>query len=182
MKSIQNLTNFPREVSLLADDILEFHAARLLLLMLVCGKKGKIDGLTKMAKLDFFVRYPQFFETVCRKEGIDVKSSREAVESNMVRYHYGPWDHRYYHVLAYLKARNLIEYNKDKTKIIISLTQFGKEQAEELKKSRAFKSIIYQMQQVSDILGKKSGTQLKKMVYENFDQEVAKLDLGEIIK
>ncbi len=63
MKSLNRIGQCPVSLPLSADDILEFHAARLLLLLSVCGVSGRIDGLTKMAKLDFFARYPAFFET-----------------------------------------------------------------------------------------------------------------------
>ena len=56
MKSLRNFASQAAGLPLLADDVLEFHAARLLLLFRVCGTKDRIDGLTKMAKLDFFVR------------------------------------------------------------------------------------------------------------------------------
>jgi hypothetical protein len=59
MKSLKNLADRPAAAALVADDILEFHAGRLLLLLSTCGGTGgSINGLTKMAKLDFFVRYP----------------------------------------------------------------------------------------------------------------------------
>lgn len=84
-------------MTLAADDIVEFHAARLLLLLSVCGVSGRIDGLTKMAKLDFFARYPHFFEVARAAAGplhaLDAPSrteSDEAVEAAMVRHHYGP--------------------------------------------------------------------------------------------
>ena len=64
MRSLNRVGAQPRPAwPLAADDIVEFHAARLLLLMEICGVKGRIDGLTKMAKLDFFSRYPDFFQT-----------------------------------------------------------------------------------------------------------------------
>ena len=61
MKSLNRLGARSVSLPLSADDIVEFHAARLLLLLSVCGVAGRIDGLTKMAKLDFFARYPDFF-------------------------------------------------------------------------------------------------------------------------
>jgi hypothetical protein len=60
MKSLNRLGARSVSLPLSADDIVEFHAARLLLLLSVCGVAGRIDGLTKMAKLDFFARYPDF--------------------------------------------------------------------------------------------------------------------------
>ena len=74
MKSAKQIAKVPAGVQLRADDIVEFHAARLLLLFDLCGTSGRIDSLTKMAKLDFFVRYPDFFalgvsaaRSVCRE-------------------------------------------------------------------------------------------------------------------
>jgi hypothetical protein len=64
MKSFNTLGASPAGLPVAADDLLEFHAARLLLLFKFCGKTNRnsglprIDGLTKMAKLDFFVRHP----------------------------------------------------------------------------------------------------------------------------
>ncbi len=52
---------YPAGLPLTADQITEFHAARLMLLLHLCGVKNRIEGLTKLAKLDFFVRYPAFF-------------------------------------------------------------------------------------------------------------------------
>jgi len=62
MKSLSRLGTQPASLPLVTDDILEFHAARLLLLVKICGTAGRIDGLIKMAKLDFFRRYPHFFD------------------------------------------------------------------------------------------------------------------------
>ena len=179
MRSVKNLAVLPS--SFLADDILEFHAARILLLFDICGK-GKIDGLTKMAKLDFFVRYPQFFRIVCNHLGKETKSPRSLVESRMVRYHYGPWDHRYYRVLAYLKARELIKLRKEGKKIVLLLTDEGERKALEFKKHKEFRSLIDQMRVVGEVLGKKSGTQLKNLIYKIFEAEVVELEIGEVIK
>jgi hypothetical protein len=64
MKMLRNLAARPAATPLAADDVLEFHAGRLLLLLSTCGgTTGAIGGLTKMAKLDFFVRYPDFFQS-----------------------------------------------------------------------------------------------------------------------
>ena len=46
MKSLRNLAKHPAGIPVLADDVLEFHALRLLLLLKVCGTSGRIDGLT----------------------------------------------------------------------------------------------------------------------------------------
>lgn len=183
MKSIKNLSGYPISLSLVADDILEFHAARLLLLLKICGEKGQLKGLTKMAKLDFFVRYPQFFKVAARTLGAEIAQDSNSIEieSKMVRYHYGPWDQRYYHVLAYLKAKNLIKATKEGMTINLSLTDLGNESALKLEENIAFASIVNQMIQVKNVLGNKKGNELKNLVYEIFDEEVAKLSMGEVI-
>lgn len=102
MKSFKRIAEVPPSIALPADDILEFHAARLLLLIRICGTASRIDGLTKLAKLDFFVRYPDFFE-VASKTPASGNTYKHTIESAMVRHHYGPWDKRYYHVLSVLE-------------------------------------------------------------------------------
>jgi len=183
MKSIKNLGTYPTSLPLLADDILEFHAARLLLLFKICGESGQLRGLTKMAKLDFFIRYPQFFQTVAKILGKDVTFYREelAVESKMVRYHYGPWDQRYYHVLAYLEAKRLISVKKDGTAIILGLTPLGDEVAAKFEQDNSFAQLVEQIYRVNDVMGHKKGNELKSLIYQVFDQEIAKLTMGEEI-
>jgi hypothetical protein len=158
MRSINRIGSRPVSLPLSADDILEFHAARLLLLMNVCGVAGRIDGLTKMAKLDFFTRYPDFFDvarSAISPSDIDKRKagSDETVESAMVRHHYGPWDKRYYHVLAHLEAKRLITVTKDRNSYRIALTDFGRERAAALASRSSFAPLIERMRQVKKTFG-----------------------------
>ncbi|MGQ0682744.1 hypothetical protein [Bradyrhizobium sp.] len=180
MKSIKRLGSAPVSLPLSADNIVEFHAARLLLLISICGTGDRIDGLTKMAKLDFFVRYPDFF-AVAKKYGAPEGESR-AVESAMVRHHYGPWDKRYYHVLAYLESKRLIEIAKKRNSYLITLTDNGKEKAASLGKKPSFAALVDRMKAVKKEFGPKSGSTLKKLIYQLFDEEVGKKPLGEVIR
>lgn len=182
MKSFIRLANTPPAVPLAADDITELHAARLLLLFRVCGSSNKITGLTKMAKLDFFVRYPSFFKRIVDYLGADDEVVEGEGESAMVRHHYGPWDKRYYQVLAFLEARDLITVEKKGKAYIFELTGMGLSKAKVLAKTGPFLGMVDQMKLVKKVLGGKSGSQLKNLVYEVFDEEVSKRKLGEIIK
>lgn len=181
MKSLAKFTSQPAGVPLLADDILEFHAARLLLLFKLCGISGRIDGLTKMAKLDFFVRYPQFFNELCNKLGVASSDSIRHVESSMIRFHYGPWDDRYYHLLSYLEAKQLIQITPKGNMYVLQLTDDGIDIAIRFAKDPAFINIVEHMKQVKNVLGSKAGSTLKKMIYKLFDEEVTKRSLGEVI-
>lgn len=99
------------------DDLLDFHAARLLILLEVCGggdRSRRIDGRTKLAKLDFFLRYPRFLEEAHRQLAREGQVSRSFIsehpesEAPMIRYRYGPWDPRYRDYLAFLESRELL--------------------------------------------------------------------------
>jgi len=184
MKSIKNLGALPAGMAVLADDVLEFHAARLLLLFSVCGINGRIDGLTKMAKLDFFVRYPQFFEDVSRYLGGGSTSAiaPRNVESSMIRFHYGPWDKRYYHVLSYLEAKGLIAVEHAHKMYRLKLTALGTSIAQEAESRPGYSSLVVHMRRVKELLGKKAGSTLKDIVYRVFREEVADRPLGEVIR
>src|ERR1041384_107883 len=86
----------------------DLHLARLLILLNVfAGRDGThtVEGLTKLAKLDFLLRYPAYLERAvkARLEGQEDERTvervsvadfeRRSIESRMVRFRYGPWDH-----------------------------------------------------------------------------------------
>jgi len=186
MKSIDRLGGQPVGLPLVADDIVEFHAARILLLLKLCGISGQIAGLTKMAKLDFFARYPSFFDAA--RASLEAKKGRasdegdsDAVESAMVRHHYGPWDKRYYHVLSYLEARRLIDVTTEGNMYRIALTDSGKQRAKALVDRPSFAPLAERMREIKMVFGKKSGNTLKKLIYRLFDEEVGKRKMGEVI-
>lgn len=182
MKSINNLDKYPASLPILSDDVVEFHAARLLLLFKLCGVNGSIDGLTKMAKLDFFVRYPNFFYTACQVLGENVNTDYDFVESKMVRYHYGPWDRRYYHILAYLKSKRLLRIEKYGNRFDLSLTFSGDKIASHILEDQSYKEIADHMRKVKSVLGDRKGSELKQFIYEVFDTQIAQRSLDEVIE
>ncbi len=182
MKSLRNVASQPVGIPILADQILEFHAARLLLLLRVCGTKNRIDGLTKLAKLDFFVRYPAFF---ARLTGVTQVAGEAppAVESTMVRHHYGPWDKRYYHVLAFLSSTGLLRVARGQGRSFsFELTSSGLEAADRLVDSIPFGTLVDHMRAVRKQLGAKTGTALKDLIYRALQDEVTHRPLGERIE
>lgn len=188
MRSLARLGARSVGLPLSADDIVEFHAARLLLLLDVCGIAGRIDGLTKMAKLDFFARYPEFFDTARTAIAPSITGSATTdergeaiVESVMVRHHYGPWDKRYYHVLSYLESRGLITVVKSGKSYKIALTEVGRQSARALEARSSFGPLVTRMREIKGVFGGKSGTFLKGLIYRLFEIEVGKRPLGEVI-
>lgn len=183
MRSLRNHAARPSAAPLVADEVLEFHAGRLVLLIATCGgAAGAINGLTKMAKLDFFVRYPDFFDVV--RHGRDQRQPRrgQAVEAAMVRHHYGPWDKRYYHVLAFLEARGLITVKKSAKSYRVALTRPGKVAAGRLAHAPAFAALHRTMQEVDESLGDKNGNELKNLIYATFRDEVGRRPMGSMIE
>jgi hypothetical protein len=183
MHSFRNLHSYPAGHPLSAEDVVEFHAARLLLLLLLCGKDGEIDGLTKLAKLDFFARYPTFFARACAHLRRPIPSIESGIEAEMVRHHYGPWDHRYYHVLAYLEGSGLLRVGRSGASgYRFTLTELGQEAASRLSAKEAFATLADHMRNVKAVLGDRKGDTLKKLIYELFSKEVAERPLGEAIR
>ena len=187
MKSLRKLLKQNVGPPIVADDVIEFHAARLLLLIRYCGirnrvtKEYRINGLTKMAKLDFFIRYPAFFKEVAiitQKNAMATCSP----ESPMIRYHYGPWDQRYYQVLAYLCAKGLVSILKDGSTVILSSTPAGNQAAEKLAKEESYSFLLKHVNNVASVFKNKSGNALKQLIYKVFEEEVGELPWGEVIR
>lgn len=165
------------------------HTARLLVLIReFAGKNrsGKINGLTKLVKLDFLLRYPVYLERALQKKGASkdemeiLEYERKSIESTMIRFHYGPWDPRYHAFINLLVGRGLCEVGVSGRTILIGLTETGYETASKLSQTEEF--AIYSNR--ARILKKHfdmSGGNLKAFIYETFP-EIVSLNLGDVIK
>lgn len=155
------------------------HIARILLLINACsGRKGikPIEGLTKLAKLDFMLRYPTSLErALSAKDGAvgdaELDSfERTTVESKMIRFRYGPWDHRYRRWVALMAARGLVSvYVKGRT-VNVQLTDLGRVVAGNLSQASALEKIDRRARIISREFGSSTGTALKDFVYETFPE------------
>src|SRR6266487_3413996 len=92
---------------------IEAEARLLLLISAFTRPTHGLQGRTKLAKLDFLLRYPEFFRRALAARGRPIPDAPEPEENNierrMVRYRYGPWDPAYFALLGSLLARGLIE-------------------------------------------------------------------------
>lgn len=186
MKSIKDL-NTSYTHSIISDEIIEFHAGRIIILIGICGVKHKLSneislsGLTKFAKLDFFIRYPHHFRTAAKHLGFEVDSGFNINESKMIRFHYGPWDDRYNQVLPYLMARGLLRMEKEGIGYILTLPKQGVELFNSLKNMKEYNTIIIKTKAVKKVMGSKTGSFLKNLIYELFIEEVSNKNLKEMI-
>jgi hypothetical protein len=171
------------------DDIPEFHAARLLLLIHICGtgsRARRIDGRTKLVKLDFFLRYPRFLERaeqVLFGEGrphTDFDPGSEEIEAPMIRYRYGPWDPRYRTYLAFLESRGLVR-KVGATLEGVSLTADGSRVAAKLRDQPEYRPIVERASAMVGNMAEWTGSEIKDFIYAIFDREVGQLTMREEI-
>ncbi|MEI2607641.1 MAG: hypothetical protein V9G20_03300 [Candidatus Promineifilaceae bacterium] len=142
------------------------------------GIKGRITGRTKIAKLDFFVRYPSY---LAKAQGTESQPlSKLPPESPMIRYKYGPWDTKYYDVFATLVARGLLNIYPSEKGDVFELTERGEYAVQELELPE-FDDIIQRCIVVAKLFKNKPGSALKKYIYDNYPEIVA-LQVGEEIE
>jgi hypothetical protein len=176
---------------------LAYHSMRLLIIISICGKPQKsnkgilpgIEGRTLLAKLDFFLRYPSYLQKAAKilgKEltdaelGLITKEELNSVESHMVRYKYGPWDHIYYTTLAYLIGKQLINVEQEVPTEIFRVTQNGRNLVGNLETNPAYSDLIARAKSIYKLFNTYGGTTIKNFIYNNFP-EVVNRKLGEVI-
>lgn len=160
-----------------AENADSLHLARLLVLLRSADKRGKnqakpVEGITKLAKLDFLLRYPLYLERALLALGKPPESAavlpreRTTVETKMIRFRYGPWDGRYRRWLSLLSARGLITLSMSGRKIEIGLTYAGRALADDLAVRPAFQDLAARSTVIMKAVGAMPATKLKEFVYQ----------------
>lgn len=150
-----------------------FHEARLLLLLNRASERGDgvVDGITKLAKLDFLLRYPVYLERLLqatRRRPPDVEMlpfERDTVESKMIRFRYGPWDHRYRRWIGLLVAKGLADTFVRGRTVCVRLTERGKQVAAQVAQIEQFADLDRRSTVVASTAGRMTGTRLKDLIY-----------------
>lgn len=170
------------------EDNDDLHLARILILLNAFADEngqGKVEGLTKLAKLDFLLRYPEYLERALIVKNASTKKliiedhERKSVESSMVRYRFGPWDFRYRRFLNILTAKGLVKVDVVGKAISISMTPSGLVVAKNLAEQDAFKNIAPRTHMLKSHFDVKATT-LMRFIYDTFP-EITSLRLGEEI-
>lgn len=155
----------------------QLHEARLLLLLRHAANRGQgtVEGITKLAKTDFLLRYPLYFQRVLdklnkgRKRPLTVPMQpyeEDTVESKMIRFRYGPWDPRYRRWIGILVAKGLADtYLKGRT-VHVKLTERGIEMAGQLAEQDEFRDLDARSRLIDKTVGSRSGEWLKETIYE----------------
>jgi hypothetical protein len=166
----------------------DVHLARILVLLKGFSRPDApaIEGITKLAKLDFLLRYPSCLTKALLARGVPIKSipvddfERLTIEARMIRYRYGPWDHRYRRFLNVLVARRLITVRTDGRTIQIDLTPLGGSLADKLLESEGFSRVYQRAVLLRKHLDLKARA-LMEFIYEQFP-ELTSLEFNEGIE
>ena len=158
---------------------LDVHLARLVLLADAFTQRGShIDGLTKLAKLDFLLRYPVMLGRVLADEGrpwvIGAEPSgdeEKAVEARMTRYKYGPWDDRYYALVGSLVGLGLCEETAGRGRVALRATALGSSVASQLAELPEWHVTSIRCEQLARDLDR-PGNQLKEPIYRRLPEAV----------
>lgn len=156
------------------------HMSRLLLLLAAGtsrdGKVKPVDGVTKLAKLDFLLRYPNCLERALQANNKPTAPARvqeferTTIESKMVRFRYGPWDHRYRRWIALLVSKGLLHAWVEGRTVKIQLTERGQQSAGLLSNDQVLHDLADRAKLVVRSFGSMSGTALKDFVYATFPE------------
>jgi hypothetical protein len=174
-----NTAHDPDELAFLRED-LAYHQARVLLLVdavaRTAGHAGKLDGLTKLAKLDFLVRYPALAPQVLDR--LDPADDRlhlaeddvavpTEVEAPMTRYRYGPWDDRYYPVIGALTGRGLLRYVRGRRgSVALAPTSAGRKLARAMGATAQWVETTDRCAAIAQASSNMTGSALKDLIYE----------------
>lgn len=164
----------------------ELHMARLLLLLNARPQRKPVEGIMKLAKLDFLLRYPVGLERALKRAQkkpveIDIKEfERSSVESKMIRFKYGPWDGRYRQWIGLLMAKGLASTHLEGRTVMVELTAAGHAAAERLAAMEEFADTAARSLIVQKQFGNMNATRIKNFVYETFP-ELVQMKWGEEI-
>jgi hypothetical protein len=158
----------------------EFNEARLLLLLKAAAGKSEqakpLDGIMKLAKMDFLLRYPNILVRALTVVGKSKKSAlvdaaaipeedRDTIEARMIRFRFGPWDPRYRRWLSILAAKKLVAVYREGRTVKIQLSDKGMALAGNLAEAEAFKSLAERARIVNSAVGDMPSSKITAFVY-----------------
>jgi hypothetical protein len=160
----------------------EGEARVLLLIDAFSTRRSSLEGRTKLAKLDFLLRYPPFLRRALAVRAPQQRwplaaPDEDNIENRMIRYRYGPWDPSYFAILGRLFGKGLVELVPIRGGLGFRSTHQGSQLAARLAATEPWA----ESQLLIGLLRRHfnlSGATLKSFVYGHFP-EVAAADWGE---
>lgn len=156
----------------------DYHVARLLLVVDAFGGKDRdwFVGLTKLAKVDFLLRYPRALQDFMASRELQLPEElsvtnleEQSVESPMIRYRFGPWDNQYYAMVGRMVGTKLAEQARgDRNEVLIRLTQLGRERAADIGRSAEWRVTAGRARLLAEVVADQSGSALATELYTLF--------------
>lgn len=149
--------------------------ARILLLIDKFTTRAKfLEGRTKLAKLDFLLRYPHFMQRALTIRAPDMvmtvsKDEAQNIENRMIRYRYGPWDPSYFSVLGRLIGKGLVQIVPAKQGVGYRATEIGHQLAVNLVEEESWQETWERIELLKSHFDL-SGNSLKKFIYKHFPE------------
>jgi hypothetical protein len=174
----------------------EFNEARLLLLLKAAAGKEEsakpLEGIMKLAKMDFLLRYPNILVRALNVIGESKKSAlaaaalipeqdRDTIEARMIRFRFGPWDTRYRRWLSILVAKQLAVVFREGRTVKIQLSKNGMLLADRLAESEPFKPLAERAKVVNSAVGNMPSTKITAFVYK-IAPEIVNMKWGNAIE
>ncbi len=155
----------------------EGEARLLLLIDAFSTRRSSLEGRTKLAKLDFLLRYPPFLRRALavhapQQQWPLADPDEDNIENRMIRYRYGPWDPSYFAVLGRLFGKGLVELVPIRGGLGFRTTQQGSRLAATLAATEPWA----ESQVLIGLLKRHfnlAGTTLKSFVYKHFPEVTA---------
>lgn len=153
---------------------IEGEARILLLINAFTTRTKSLEGRTKLAKLDFFLRYPNFMQralAIRKPEQVMNVAPEEQnnIEGRMIRYRYGPWDPSYYSILGRLIGKGFVEVVPNQRGLSYRTTERGSQIARDLAKEESWSETGERIKLLKQNFNL-SGNTLKDFVYQHFPE------------
>jgi hypothetical protein len=145
----------------------------LLLIDAFSRQRDGLQGRTKLAKLDFLLRYPAFLKRALDARGVfegnDAEVPRNPIEQRMVRYKFGPWDPSYFSLLGALIGRGLISVVPYNRGLGYKTTETGAQLASRIRSDVSWEAIDASTRLLRQHFNQ-TGSTLKRFIYETFPE------------
>jgi len=153
---------------------IESEARILLLINAFTTSTKSLEGRTKLAKLDFLLRYPSFMQRALAIRTSDqvmevASEEQHNIEGRMIRYRYGPWDPSYYAILGRLIGKGLVETVPNQRGLSYRTTEQGKQIAKALAKEDSWSETNVRVKLLKRNFNL-SGNALKDFIYQHFPE------------
>lgn len=163
-----------------------YHCVRILILLSKSQGNATIkaiDGLSKLAKMDFFMQYPKCLKRAAklikRTPDIEVlESEANSIGSKMYYFKYAPWDYRYRKWISLLQARGLVISHTKGNTVHVEITMTGMELAQQIQTYAEYALWRTNGAAVIKIFSSMSGAKISKFISDEFP-EILDLKSGE---